>query len=271
MAPTRKLYVNGEYGQIHMRFITDEGSGDETPLLCLHQSPKCSAEFERFMQAARGDRAVFAADYPGYGMSDRPPSEDDATIEMYARNMWTVADAVGLEQVDLFGNHTGGKVAAEMAMQQPARVRAVAMVSAAILTADEREAFRDFFSPIPLDEAGTRYTTMWERILNGRGPSVSLEMLAESFRMNLLGGEAYEWGHKAAFDYGEPFERALAELPHRITILNPVDDLTDMTRRATPLLTNGEIVECPDWGYNFMDAFSEDAARLVLRKLDGAT
>ena len=268
MGQTRKLYVDGEYGQIHLRFAADEGTGDIPPLFCLHQSPKCSAEFERFMQAARGDRAIVAADYPGYGMSSQPPSEDDATIEMYARNMWQVADMMGLDQVDLFGNHTGGKVATEMALQQPERVRGIVMVSAAILTDEERNAFRDFFTPVPLDEAGTRYTTMWQRIVNGRGPGVSLEMLAESFTMNLMGGEAYEWGHKAAFDYGEPFERALKELPHRITILNPVDDLTEMTRRAAPLMRNGEIVECPDWGYNFLDAFSAEAAKLVLGKLD---
>lgn len=270
MTPTRRLYVDGEYGQIHLRLAEAAGAGDTPALFCLHQSPKNSAEFERFMRAARGDRVILAADYPGYGMSDAPPTEAQATIGMYARNMWQVADALGLERLDLFGNHTGAKVAAEMAVQRPQAVRAIAMVSAAILNAEERTFFRDYFTPIPLDEAGTRFTTMWERIVGRRGPGASLDMLAESFAMNLMGGEAYEWGHKAAFDHGEPFERALAELPHPITILNPADDLAEMTRRAAPLMRKGEIIECPNWGYNFMDVYSEDAARLVLERLDRA-
>lgn len=33
---------------------------------------------------------------------------------------------------------------------------------------------------------------------------------------------------------------------------------------------NGEIIECPQWGYGFMDAFPKDTADLVLSKLDAS-
>ncbi len=88
--------------------------------------------------------------------------------------------------------------------------------------------------------------------------------------MNMMGGEAYEWGHVAAFVWGKSFETALETLPHRITILNPQDDLTECTRRATALMRNGEVVELPNWGYGFIDAFSRDATKLVLSKLDAS-
>lgn len=264
----RKGYTDGTYGQIHYRIAEAQSDAVAPPLLCLHQSPKCGLEFERFMQVAARHRTVIAPDYPGYGMSDAAPSEALTTIPMYATEMWHLVNLLDLGQVDLFGNHTGSKVAAEMAVQRLDDVRSIAMVSAAILTDEERAMFKDMFTPIPLDEAHTRFTTSWKRVLERRGPGQTLEMLDRSMHMNMMGGEAYEWGHVAAFAWGAPYEDALRQLPHRITILNPADDLTECTRRATPIMRNGEVIECPDWGYGFMDAFPEDVANLVLSKLD---
>ncbi len=263
-----RAYLDGTFGQIHYRIADFENEAAKPPLICLHQSPKCGLEFENFMLAACRDRIVIAPDYPGYGMSDPAPSEAATTIPMYAQEMWRVADKLGLTKVDLFGNHTGAKVAAEMAMTANGRVHAIVMISAAILTDDEREKFKDMFTAIPLDEAHTRFRTSWKRIQERCGPGQTLEMMDRSIYMNMMGGEAYEWGHAAAFAWGKSFEEALTTLPQRITILNPQDDLTQSTRRATSLLHNGEVIECPDWGYGFMDVFPKDTANLVLNKLD---
>lgn len=266
----RKAYFDGTYGQIHVRISEPQTDAGKPPLVCLHQSPKCGLEFATFMKAACRDRLVIAPDYPGYGMSDPAPSEHETTIPMYAEEMWRLVDALGLSTVDLYGNHTGAKVAAQMAMTQANRVHAIAMISAAILTDDEREMFKDMFSPIPLDETHTRFTTSWKRIVERQGPGQTLEMLDRSIFMNMMGGEAYEWGHVAAFAWGPPFDKALSELPHRITLLNPADDLTECTRRADGMMRNGEIIECPQWGYGFMDAYPQAAADLVLSKLDAS-
>jgi pimeloyl-ACP methyl ester carboxylesterase len=267
MARPVRMYVPGDYGQVHVRIATPENPS-APPLYCAHQSPKNGREFEIFMAEASRERIVVAPDYPGYGMSDAPPREADATIPLYARTLWEVADHFGHTKLDVFGNHTGGKVATEMALQQPDRMRGIVMVSAAILTDAEREAFTDYFSPVPLDEAGTRFTTMWKRIMEVRGAGQTLELLALSLQMNLMGGEAYEWGHAAAFAYAEPFERALRELPHRITILNPTDSLTEATRRAAALVRNGAVVEMPHWGFGFMDTDTKAAVACVLNALD---
>jgi pimeloyl-ACP methyl ester carboxylesterase len=267
MVKIRRVYFEGRYGQVHA-YITGEARPGVLPLYCAHQSPKSGLEFESFMRAAGRERLVIAPDYPGYGMSDTPPSEDLATIELYAETLWAVADQLGHGKIDLFGNHTGAKVIAAMAMDRPEAVGSLVMISAAILTDEERAAFGDFFTPIPLDEAGTRYTTMWKRIIERRGPGTTLEMLGRSMMQNLLGGEEYEWGHAAAFAWGAPFERALKTLKHPITILNPTDDLTEVTRRAAPWLKNGEVLEKPEWGYNFMDVWPEESAGLILSCLE---
>lgn len=267
MVTVARGYVDGTFGQIHYRIGVPAEPSMHRPLYCLHQSPKCGLEFEIFMREMGEDRIVVAPDYPGYGQSDAPPGEGHATIEAYAEACWQVAGKLGHPVIDLFGNHTGAKVAAEMALQKSGSIGAIVMISAALLTDEERAWFADYFTPVPLDDAGTRFTTMWARILERRGPGTTLEMLATSFMMNLLGGEAYEWGHAAAFAYNEPFVHALATLPHRITILNPADDLAEATGRAPAILHNGEVIECPGWGYNFMDVWPAEVAGLLRQKL----
>lgn len=266
MTHPRRAYVDGGFGQIHVRIAG--ATRQALPLLCLHQSPKSGLEFEPFMRAASGARDIIAPDYPGYGMSDPPPTEKEATIEAYAEEMWRVADALSLTRLDLFGNHTGSKVAAAMAMMRPDRVRSIVMVSAAILTPEERAAFIDYFTPIPLDRAGARFRISWERVVEHSDPALSLEAMAQSYLQNLMAGDRYEWGHAAAFAYGAPFEEALRSLPHRIAILNPNDQLSEATRRAAPMLRNGRVIELPEWRHGFLDLHAKAAAALVLRLLD---
>lgn len=264
--PKRKFF-DGEYGQIHIRVSAPDKNTESPPLYCLHMSPKSGRQFTNFMTIASDDRVIVAPDYPGYGESDPPPEHPHVTVMDYARNVWLVADKLGHKKVDLFGHHTGSKVAAEMAYQQPERVGSIVMVSAAVFTAEERAEFDNHYSPIPLDEEGSRFRIMWERILYHRGPSMTLEMMAESLAENLRGGENYEWGHRAAFSYGERFVEVVQTLPHPITILNPADDLQAYTRRAEAFLKNGKILECPDWGHGFLDAFTEDAVDKVKQAL----
>jgi pimeloyl-ACP methyl ester carboxylesterase len=263
----RRTYVDGCFGQIHVR-LAQPKAAHRPALYCLHQSPKSGLEFEAFAVAAGTDRVVVAPDYPGYGLSDPPPAKSDATIERYASEMWRVADELGHDRIDLLGNHTGSKVAAAMAMQEPGRVRAIVMVSAAILTPEEQKAFTRYFAPTPLDRQGTRFKIQWKRVVQHAGPGVTLDMMARSFLQNQMGGEGYEWGHAAAFAYGASFEHALKSIQAPLFVLNPADDLQVATRRAAGLLRKGCIVEVPQWGHGFLDPFAHEAAMLVTRLID---
>lgn len=262
MAEPKRQFIDGEYGQIHLRVAAPDNPV-EPPLYCLHMSPKSSRQFVNFMRAASNDRVVVASDYPGYGESDPPPEEPHVEIPDYARSVWQVADALGHTKVDLLGHHTGGLVAAEMAHQTQERVNKIVMVSAPILTEEERIEFDKFFSPIPLDDEGTRFNIMWERINHFKGPGMTLEMMADSMAENLRGGENYEWGHRAAFAYCKRFEEVVSDLPHRITVLNPQDELFEHTKRIQQMLRNGEVIDHPEWGHGFLDAFTDDAVKSV--------
>lgn len=264
MTDIRRAFVDADYGQMHYRIAGE--SSDRSTLLCLHQSPKSSREFIEFMKAASNDRLVIAIDSPGHGESDVPPQK--MGIEGYARSIWSALEALDLGKVDILGHHTGAKVAAEMAYQKPEKVGGIVMVSALVLTPEERENFKNEFKPIPLDDAGTRFKAIWAKAIQHRGPGVTLEQLAFSTAENLRAGEAYEWGHEAAFNYTDDFAERIGKLPHRITVLNPKDMLFEYTPRVGKLLQNGEVIDHPEWGFGFLDVDTDGAVAAVKLALD---
>jgi pimeloyl-ACP methyl ester carboxylesterase len=264
MIKLRRTYVDGQFGQIHLRM-----GGAGAPLYLLHQSPKSGLEMDTLGRLLAQQRCVVAPDYPGYGLSDPPPGQTAATIAAYAEAVWAVADHLGHPRVQLFGNHTGAMVAAEMARQQPDRVGAIAMISAPILTPQEAADFDAYFQPIPLDAAGTRFSTMWARIAAVAAPGVTLEMKARSFLQNLFGGEAYEWGHHAAFAYAARFAETLAALACPVLVFNPADELAPATRRAAAILRTGRVVEKPDWGHGLLEVKAAALAAELRDFLDG--
>ncbi len=263
MGQTVRRFIDGPFGQVHIRISEATGEPQHPPFVCLHQSPKSGREFLKFMHAFPTDRTVIAIDNPGHGESGIPTSIKDATIENYAKSAWSVIDALGYKQVDLLGHHTGAKVATEMAFQRGKDVRRIVMVSALVLSPEEQKAFEDQFQPIPLDKGGTRFKSMWEKCVEHRGHGVSLEDLAASFAENLRAGDAYEWGHQAAFQYNKHFVDRISSLPHPITVINPGDMLYELTPRVAPYLQNGEVINHPEWGFGFMDAYTNDVVKVL--------
>ena len=260
----RRAFIDADYGQMHYRMA---GTPSEKPaLVCLHQSPKSSREFIELMKLASDDRLVIALDSPGHGESDIPLKK--MGIEGYAASLWSAIDKMDIGKIDILGHHTGAKVAAEMAYQRPDDVCGIVMVSALVLTPEERDGFKAEFKPIALDEAGTRFQHIWAQAVKYRGPGVTLEQLAFSTAENLRAGEAYEWGHEAAFDYTEAFAERITKLPHRITVLNPKDMLFEYTPRVGKLLQNGEVIDHPEWGFGFMDTDTEAAVKAVKAALN---
>lgn len=259
---TVRKYLTGGAGQIHYREI-GEGHGG-VPLVCLHQSPKSSLEFESFMKVAGQARHVIAFDYPGCGMSDCPASEHTVTIPYYANVIANALDSLEIDKADVLGNHTGAMVASNLADAHPARVRAIAMISAPILTNEERREFEDYFVPVPLDLEGTRFLQSWQRVVKHAGPGMTHDMLARSFMQNTMAGDAYEWGHAAAFIWGGTFAETLSRLQHRILVVNPADDLESHTARAEKLLLNGTYLARPDWGHGLLDTQAVELCEAVL-------
>lgn len=265
--PTKRMFVDGENGQIHLRLATPiRQVSIKTPLVCLHMSPKSGRIFQRFIDRFATDRTAIAPDYPGFGESDPPPAEPHVSIADYARNMWAVIDQLKLSKIDILGYHTGSLVAAEMTHQQSDRVNRIVMISAPVFTDEELSAVKSHFAPIALDKAGTRFTTMWKKVQFHAAKGKSLALAAESFAENLRAGENYEWGHRAAFAYAHQFPVTLSNITQRIDIINPGDVLHQQTLGIRPWLQNGDIHERPSWGHGFLDYDTDNAVKDI-RKL----
>lgn len=258
-------------GQAHWRRAGRHDSA-KAPVICLHMVPKSSRSFDRLLPELARDRIALAPDLPGHGASDPLANGERASVDGYARWLWALLDNLALpEPIDLVGYHTGAMVAVAAATRQPERVRRIVNLSAPAFTDDEVAALLDYFRPITLDEAGTRFRVMWERILHFRGPGMDLPMCARSLGDNLLAGEDYEEGHRAAFEHAADYLEELQGLPHPLRVMNIADDLFEQTRRIDPWLNNGKRRDYPQWGNGFLELHPREVAAELRDFLDGDT
>ncbi|MEQ8248136.1 MAG: alpha/beta fold hydrolase [Alphaproteobacteria bacterium] len=140
-ASVRRAFVDGHFGQIHLRKAGPVDPGTQRPpLLCFHQSPNAGSNFTRFLGEMGRDRLAVAPDTPGFGESDAPAAPPE--IADYADAMGDVIDALGLDgPVDLLGYHTGVLIAAELALLRPDQVRRLILIGIPVFSAEERAAF----------------------------------------------------------------------------------------------------------------------------------
>ena len=232
-------------------------------------SPKSGRSFNDLLPYLATDRIAIAPDYPGHGESDKPPARPEVTIADFAEAVWQVIDdRVADGVLHLVGHHTGSMVAVEATLMRPERVASLITIAAPVFTAEELTQAMDYFEPIPIDEEGTRFRVMWERIMYHRGPGMTLQMAADSMAENLRAGDDYEWGHRAAFRYAPTFVENLGRIGQPLLVMNPRDDTFEQTQRIDEFLRNGRRIDYPDWGHGFLDAYPEAAAAEILKFID---
>jgi pimeloyl-ACP methyl ester carboxylesterase len=115
MVPIKRRYVDLGDGQLH---LAERGTG--APLLLLGETPRGWRFFKDLLPALPASRRVVAVDLPGLGASD--PMPGPLTIEAVADRLAAALDGLHIERTDLFGMHTGNKVAAALAARRPDRV-----------------------------------------------------------------------------------------------------------------------------------------------------
>ena len=264
----KRTFIDGPFGQLHCRLAVPRNAL-KPPIVCLHMSPKSGKSYHDVLGHLAVDRIALAPDYPGHGESDSPPAEPHVTIEDFAACAWTVVDAIGGGPVHLVGYHTGSMVAVEAAVQRPQLAMSIISISAPVFTDEEQARLNSEYAPIPIDEDGTRFRIMWDRVLHHRGPGMTLQMAAASFAENLRAGDDYEWGHLAAFAYAPSYNRRLGEIGQPILVINPADDCFEQTKRADALMRNGRRADFPHWGHGFLNAYPQEAAAVMLEFIDG--
>ena len=130
-AAIRRAFVTLTEGQLHLRQL-DVGAPTgppKIPLLMLHASRASSWSLQGLMTALRaaGSQApLIAPDTLGNGDSVAPTVEKP-DIAYFADSMRRLLDALELPRVDVYGSHTGARIACEFAAAYPDRVRRVVL------------------------------------------------------------------------------------------------------------------------------------------------
>ena len=104
--------------------------GEGEPVYLLHGLGGTKVSWMPLLQPLAERYRVIAPDFPGHGESDKPRAEYSAAY--YADVIRKLMDCLGTGPGVIVGNSMGGRVALEMAVRYPKRVRALATLGAAV-------------------------------------------------------------------------------------------------------------------------------------------
>lgn len=221
----RRGYVDSPYGQLHYSKVTPPGGEKRTPHLVLfHQSPNSSIEFAALLRELGKDRVVLALDTPGHGGSDGP--SEIPRIEDYAAAMRVALANLGYgpkRPIDVFGFHTGSRIVAEIAATEPRIIRRVMLGLSGVSVAppEEMDKFlKSVYHPTSSADAFTRFCERLPSRIRSRDKwnlddSIWGRMAVEELRHLTR----YEYGHAAAFEYGQRFDARLAQLTQPVALV----------------------------------------------------
>jgi pimeloyl-ACP methyl ester carboxylesterase len=108
--------------------ISTMEAGRGTPVVLLHGLGATKASFLPSVAALAATHRAIAIDLPGFGDSDKPlrGAYDPA---FFARAVVALLDALHLDRAHLVGNSMGGRVAIEVGLTAPSRVRRIGLLA----------------------------------------------------------------------------------------------------------------------------------------------
>ena len=118
-------------------------------------------------------------------------------------------DALELGEVVLVGNHTGGSIAIEAAVQHRDRIKGIVILGSPLF--DEEEGahwLSTYLDPVPIAADGSHLEWLWSRYQRIWGADTPPELLHLATTEFLRTADRYDWGYRAAFSY-----RAAKRLP----------------------------------------------------------
>lgn len=247
MSMIKRRYADSRFGQLHYRIAQGGAQATGLPLLCLHQTPSNGADWLAVMGPLAAGRTVIAVDTPGYGMSDSPPepASIEDLAEIMAKLMADLADegSIAPGPFDVMGFHTGSLVATQLARSLPDTVRRVVAFGLAAYPAEVRETklehlLKAFPPPGPtLDHV----EKLWSIIGELSDPRVSWEERHISMAECLRLGTRMPWGYISVYRYD--FLGAMAEVDQPVLVMNPQDDLWEVTLATAHMFRNGRRVD----------------------------
>jgi pimeloyl-ACP methyl ester carboxylesterase len=153
--PARLPVAPGDYGpsgrspwldvdwRTHQRWVTVGGRranvielGSGPPIVFIHGLSGSWQNWLEQLPVFASEHRVITFDLPGFGSSEMP--SEKISISGYARWVDALLGQLGVESGAVVGNSMGGFIGAELAIQFPARVEQLVLVSAAGLTIENQ-------------------------------------------------------------------------------------------------------------------------------------
>jgi pimeloyl-ACP methyl ester carboxylesterase len=264
----RRGFVDVGDGQVHYRTArppADPAGG--IPLVMLHPSPGSSKMLEPLIRLFARTRRVIAPDTLGNGDSMAPagPPNHDPPLAMFVEGHQRALDALGIARFDLYGSHTGGNIASEIAIAWPGRVRRLILDGMSLYADDERaDMLRHYALPIAPDEYGSQFGRVWTFVRDAylfwpwykrdaahrRDVGLpSADALHDKAVEVLKAVRTYHFSYRAAIAYDKRPRLPLIETPTLLAcarndmLLRYLDGVRALMPRAEAVLTPGMATE----------------------------
>lgn len=207
-----RWFETGSAGRMH---YVDAGEG--RPILMCHGNPTWSFLYRHLIGDLRERFRCVAVDYPGFGLSDRPPGYDYTAAE-HALAVGELVRALDLRDLIVMGHDWGGPVCLSVGCEEPDRVTGVVLGNTWFWPSDRRaRMFSRVMSSRPLQRAIVQRNFFVERLL----PSGIVREL-----------EPEEMEHYRAVQPTPESRAGVAELPRQLIDAGPwLAELADAVPR----------------------------------------
>jgi pimeloyl-ACP methyl ester carboxylesterase len=158
-----RRFANTPFGRIAW---VERGAGPAA--LFLHALPLCGYQWREVMEDLSPVRRCLAPDLMGMGYSEVAPRQDLSFAEQ-ARMLAAFLDAVGVDQVDLSGNDTGGGVSQVFVAMYPARVRTLTLTNCEVHDCWPNQMLTQFYQGVESGLFMQSMKAMLEKVELARG------------------------------------------------------------------------------------------------------
>jgi pimeloyl-ACP methyl ester carboxylesterase len=241
----------------------------------FHPSPGSSRMLEPLIAAFGATRRVIAPDTLGNGDS-AAPTGDSPALDVFVDAHIAAIDALGLTRVDLYGGHTGGNIAAEIAIRRPGLVNRLILDGMSLYADAERDDMLRHYAPAVVPAAdGSHLLWIWNFVRDGylfwpwyRRDAAnrrdiglpSPDALHDKFVEVVKAARTYHLSYRAAIGYRKETRLPLVAVPTLLAcarndmLLRYMDGVAALMPKATRTITPG--IATPD-------DLAETVARMV--------
>jgi len=262
----RRQYIDGPFGQIHLREWAPAGASRGS-VFCFHPSPFSGASFDLIAPHLANHRRIVAPDYPGYGGSSR--TDGAPTIDDYAEAMGAVIDASdNAGPIALLGFHTGCLVVAEVARRAPNAISKLCLIDVPAFPPDtSAEMAAKFGAPPEITAEIDCLSGPWKAGFLARYENHSIDRALEMFAEQVRAGMGVNAAFRAAFTY--PWSERFIDVKTETMVLATTSSLLDGSRTASQMIPGAILHERLDITRSVLDDHAETIAADISAFLSG--